>query len=82
MGQLLTKLTHLYTRTGATGFEPATSGLTGRRANRCTTPPRANGIVSKLYNCVNNLVGYFYNSPLTPFPRHLILNRRIEKGVK
>jgi hypothetical protein len=25
---------------GATGFEPAIFGLTGRYANRCTTPPR------------------------------------------
>lgn len=48
------RLTH-YTRTGATGFEPATSGLTGRRANRCTTPPRANGILSKLPECVNKI---------------------------
>ncbi len=27
---------------GATGFEPATSGLTGRHANRYTTPPWGN----------------------------------------
>ncbi len=26
-------------RTGATGFEPAIFGLTGRRVNRYTTPP-------------------------------------------
>ena len=28
------------TSAGTTGFEPATSGLTGRYANRYTTPPR------------------------------------------
>ncbi len=32
--------------TGATGIEPAISGLTGRRVNRYTTPP----IVSEYYH--------------------------------
>ena len=42
MGQLSMKLTH-YTPTGATGIEPAISGLTGRRVNHYTTPPLFNG---------------------------------------
>ena len=39
MGQVNFQLTHLVSRTGATGIEPAISGLTGRRVNHYTTPP-------------------------------------------
>ena len=31
--------------TGATGFEPAISGLTGQHVNRYTTPPDTGGII-------------------------------------
>ncbi len=60
---------------GATGIEPAISGLTGRRVNHYTTPPRSEGIVSEIPQSVNHILGEnFHNLQIggLPFVRQQI----------
>ncbi len=43
-------------QTGATGVEPAISGLTGQCVNHYTTPPRANEILPEVEMGVNMIL--------------------------
>jgi hypothetical protein len=44
-------------RAGATGFEPAIFGLTGRHVNRYTTPPVASPTIPELLRFVKSSFG-------------------------
>ncbi len=44
--------------TGATGIEPAIFGLTGRRVNHYTTPPRMCRMVANIEQCVKLLLNF------------------------
>jgi hypothetical protein len=43
----------MMSKAGATGFEPAISGLTGQHVNRYTTPPVASRIIPQKLGPVN-----------------------------